>query len=341
MDRAAIAEVTRRRLPGIDIRFADSGDEAVQAVRTDPAVALVLMADHMLRVGGAGTILAIRDAAPQVRVAVFGMISEREAADWAREGLDGILSRRLEPDRFGDALKFLLSGNRYASPEVFDQAAGHAGYCAFLGTCGRHFPLLDDLPMVLFLVQQGQVAYANRAALGMLGLEEAAVLNRPFAGLLAPQSRPILEASLAEGAEQIPPALRLALPERDGHLRWIETQWSRIDLAGAPALCCVCMDLGNRSGPSAGGDPVSGGGEAAADLPPGLERLTMRQRQVLELLGLGITNKEIATRLRIAEATVKLHVHHILRALGVNNRTEAALLTRGVAFDTPEDRTGI
>lgn len=52
-------------------------------------------------------------------------------------------------------------------------------------------------------------------------------------------------------------------------------------------------------------------------------RLTPRQRDVLGLIAQGYSNKKIAAELKLAEGTVKLHVAALLKALGVNNRTEA------------------
>lgn len=52
--------------------------------------------------------------------------------------------------------------------------------------------------------------------------------------------------------------------------------------------------------------------------------LTTRQREVLELLAAGLSNKEIARRLDIAEGTVKVHVTAAFRALHVHNRVGAA-----------------
>ncbi|NQU62349.1 MAG: response regulator transcription factor [Rhodospirillales bacterium] len=52
-------------------------------------------------------------------------------------------------------------------------------------------------------------------------------------------------------------------------------------------------------------------------------RLTPRQRDVLGFIAQGYSNKKIATELNLAEGTVKLHVAALLKALGVNNRTEA------------------
>lgn len=56
-----------------------------------------------------------------------------------------------------------------------------------------------------------------------------------------------------------------------------------------------------------------------------LSKLTDRQRQVLDLLAEGDSNKEIARKLNLAEATVKAHLASILRALNARNRTEAVI----------------
>jgi DNA-binding NarL/FixJ family response regulator len=53
--------------------------------------------------------------------------------------------------------------------------------------------------------------------------------------------------------------------------------------------------------------------------------LTQRESEVLRQLGLGLTNKEIAQSLEISYETVKEHVQHILRKIGVTDRTQAAV----------------
>jgi ATP/maltotriose-dependent transcriptional regulator MalT len=56
------------------------------------------------------------------------------------------------------------------------------------------------------------------------------------------------------------------------------------------------------------------------------ENLTRREREVLELVRQGLSNRQIARTLWIAESTVKVHVHHVLEKLGVQSRTEAAAM---------------
>jgi DNA-binding NarL/FixJ family response regulator len=58
----------------------------------------------------------------------------------------------------------------------------------------------------------------------------------------------------------------------------------------------------------------------------GLDALTRREREVLAELTRGRSNREIARALRISEKTVKAHVSSVLAKLGVQDRTQAALL---------------
>ncbi|HSB37529.1 MAG TPA: LuxR C-terminal-related transcriptional regulator [Gaiellaceae bacterium] len=57
-----------------------------------------------------------------------------------------------------------------------------------------------------------------------------------------------------------------------------------------------------------------------------LATLTPREKEVLDLLTRGYTNREIATALVIEESTAKVHVRRIIRKLGVRSRTEAAIV---------------
>ncbi len=67
--------------------------------------------------------------------------------------------------------------------------------------------------------------------------------------------------------------------------------------------------------------------EAAAPPPPDpFALLSPREREILDLIARGDSNKEIARELGIAETTVKIHVQHLLRKLELDSRVQAAVL---------------
>ncbi|NDW02362.1 response regulator transcription factor [Salipiger sp. PrR002] len=71
--------------------------------------------------------------------------------------------------------------------------------------------------------------------------------------------------------------------------------------------------------------------EPAEQLPfeamhPKLAELTPQQKRIMKLICAGKPNKQIAYELDLAEATVKAHITALLRRLGVQNRTQAAVL---------------
>ena len=86
--------------------------------------------------------------------------------------------------------------------------------------------------------------------------------------------------------------------------------------AHAPALGHVPLD-----------PRVAGALLPAARRSP-LDELSAREREVLELLAHGLANKQIGRKLGISERTVKVHVGHVFRVLGVGDRTSAALWAR-------------
>ena len=75
--------------------------------------------------------------------------------------------------------------------------------------------------------------------------------------------------------------------------------------------------------PEAAGSLMRGAGSGAVS---GVDSLTTREREVLAELAKGRSNREIARALNVAEKTVKAHVSSVLAKLGVQDRTQAALL---------------
>jgi DNA-binding NarL/FixJ family response regulator len=67
-------------------------------------------------------------------------------------------------------------------------------------------------------------------------------------------------------------------------------------------------------------------GLARPEPPDGLDELTAREREVLALVAAGRSNAEIAEQLFIEETTVKTHVGHVLRKLGLRDRVQAVVL---------------
>jgi len=102
------------------------------------------------------------------------------------------------------------------------------------------------------------------------------------------------------------PALLLAL-----------TAVSSMDTSGFSSLA---HSLDHRLAEAAGLEPSSRRVHVS-------ESLTPREAEVLDLVRQGLSNREIARTLWIAESTVKVHVHHVLEKLGARSRTEAAALT--------------
>ena len=61
--------------------------------------------------------------------------------------------------------------------------------------------------------------------------------------------------------------------------------------------------------------------------------LTRREQEILRCLGSGLSNKEIAQKLKITEQTVKSHCNHLYKKFGVKNRLQLALYTSQNEFD--------
>lgn len=99
------------------------------------------------------------------------------------------------------------------------------------------------------------------------------------------------------------------------------------DVAAAAGLT-----LTGPGAPAPAGPPAGSAGPSSAPMAT----LTQRERQVLGLLGQGLSNRQIGERLFITAKTASVHVSAILRKLGASSRTEAAFLARGTGAEPAE-----
>jgi DNA-binding NarL/FixJ family response regulator len=69
--------------------------------------------------------------------------------------------------------------------------------------------------------------------------------------------------------------------------------------------------------------------------------LTRREADVLELLAVGSSNREISRQLYVSEKTVKAHLAAVFRKLGVSNRTKAAMIAVSMGMGAPSTVDGM
>jgi DNA-binding CsgD family transcriptional regulator len=121
---------------------------------------------------------------------------------------------------------------------------------------------------------------------------------------------------------------------------------SQMPDADQPSSLTILRDLArifsavlqNTSRSAKLGSPLDHHASPAAAQKPAA--LTPRQHQVLELLVLGKSNKEIARQLKLREGTVKVHVAALLHALGVQNRARAAAVGADLLKDSDSKDIG-
>lgn len=142
------------------------------------------------------------------------------------------------------------------------------------------------------------------------GVAAVAVLRRT-----APDCRVVM-LSTFDDEEYVVPALRA------GAAGYLLKDLPAAELADAVRLA----HSGVATLGAAAADRISAALSAAADPTPGV--LTARETEVLRLIALGATNREIATRLYLSEGTVKNHISRILARLHLRDRTQAALYGR-------------
>jgi DNA-binding NarL/FixJ family response regulator len=168
---------------------------------------------------------------------------------------------------------------------------------------------------------------------------------------LLPQAR-IIEAGslkmLEEAVQANPSAdlilLDLRMPGAHGfsalvHLRARYPSIPVAVISGIDRIGTMLRDLldGKLALPEDYVEPSSDRGQPDRDMARKVSRLTPQQLRVLFLLAEGHSNKTIAQDLRVSEATIKAHVTVILRKLGLERRTQAALIAQRLFRTDPSD----
>lgn len=178
------------------------------------------------------------------------------------------------------------------------------------------------------------------------GLTRMRELPRPAVGLLdGPTLADLLQAPLAN----VPQPKLVAIGVSDEKaVAWIEAGASGcVPPAGSLEDVIVAIERvasdGFAASPEVAAHLASRVRRLAAESPLSIAQspLTCREAEVLELLGEGLSNKQIARRLSIELQTVKNHVHNLLVKLGVSRRAEAvARLRRQSGRDSSDYRPG-
>jgi PAS domain S-box-containing protein len=197
------------------------------------------------------------------------------------------------------------------------------------------------------LVQDSEthVVYANRAASELLGVDREELRGR--------SELPTPSECLSESGEALPErwpgadALRTGRPQRprvmglqrpDGGMRWVRVSarpigrsvlTSLLDVtalrnAEEDAATLASRLSGGRKAKGADGNGTGNGHKSGKGNGKGV--LSPREHQVVELLASGNTGEEVAERLGISPATVRVHVRNATGKLGASTRTQAVAI---------------
>jgi len=151
----------------------------------------------------------------------------------------------------------------------------------------------------------------------------------------------LLNGMLAEMAEPSWPASEgvhvvvLGAPDRDGVLYrlWRAAALGYVVEDAAPEIIVEAVRAAAHGRPLWTEEQIAQAQSWWDEVGSKLEALTERERQVLDLMADGLSNRQIAERLLLTENTIQTHVRHVLSKLAASNRVEAAMvLARGLKY---------
>lgn len=301
---------------------ADSVAAMAARIEAGEAPAFLLVFDSAAIEAADGWIGALRARLPRLQIAIYGSFDDMAVQTWLRHGVDALIERNMTAHSMLETIAFVLGGNRYISPGLFLAGSKREAPNSLLASCGWRSFLLEDLPIPMLIIQGERFVYANAAAKTMLAAGDDEISRIRFWDRIAELRRQEIR-DLVLGWQRGEPVLpRMPVTFTNPGGKAIPTEWfsSLTRIAGQAAVVTICAPMHD------GWEMRSPEDRAVGSTPR--PTLTLRQNDILALLANGASNKEIARRLELSEATVKLHVHRILRVLGGRNRTEAAHLAR-------------
>lgn len=239
----------------------------------------------------------LRSVAPDAPLAIMGERDSPEEIQIAiRLGAKAFLPASLDPRFVKNCLEFLISGGSYFPTSALIAVAEEA---------------MDDGPED----EGGRLAAMARSTPSRrTALTEGGGRSRPRK-IDSPTKRDPGPKKAQAEAMMGPKLLRRQEAEPDdGPARFTGIDPNRIAPCGAP-------ERADQRGESAERGPEA----FAPGVNEVIDSLTPRQREVLELLAKGASNKEIARKLNTTEPTVKIHVRQIIKRFGVSNRTQVVV----------------
>ncbi|MFZ5789991.1 MAG: LuxR C-terminal-related transcriptional regulator [Pseudomonadota bacterium] len=324
VEQEAIRELLRELNSEGEVGSAPSIDSFAARVEAGETASLILVIDSAAAEAGEGWMANLRARLPGLRVAIYGNFDDYAVQTWLPQGVDALIERATPPREVLETVSFVLAGNRYISPGLILAAKRSAPPCTLMATCGWRSFLLEDLPVGLMIIQGERFIYVNAAAKNLFGLTDEEVGRSRFWDRVVEDKRQEVRELCLAWQRGAPVVSRMTVPVyvADGSTVPVELFSQLTRIAGAPAIVAICAPTIESW------EKHNLQEKTAVAMAAQRPSLTQRQNDILALLAGGASNKEIARRLSLSEATVKLHVHRILRVLGGKNRTEAAYLAR-------------
>ncbi|MCK6450804.1 MAG: LuxR C-terminal-related transcriptional regulator [Alphaproteobacteria bacterium] len=339
--RAELVDALGRWYPATRIEELGSAQElldAGHAVFPDAAIIVDCPDDDAVMVA---EIQRIRRARPHGTIVALHRADDAGHACVAiQAGANGCLSRGIDPAEIAEAVHLLMS--RPAPSRSHDaQGHGHQRLLVDLDTLATA-SLFDRLPVASYVIQGSGYAAVNHAAAELFHYSIGDMMRLRYWDVIAPAWRGDIRRRVMHWLRGEPLVTHGETPivTRNGEHRWVEAHHRKIEFRGAPALLVVLTDVTERrfrtegrhvaaqpkAASAAAPDRSASAAGPAAEHAEAYAWLTQRQAEVLGLIGQGRTNKQIARMLGITEGTVKLHVHALMRAFRVQNRTMLALV---------------